>query len=129
MMPTFAAWAGLPAPAGIDGISVVEAFSGSPLSFPHPYLNWDYGHNRDRYDQAVRMGNWKGIKLGVGSPLQLFDLSKDLRESNDIAEHHPDVVAQIERIMKDSYVPDDRYKIGEIYRGSKLWRHTMFKSR
>ena len=67
MMPTFAELTGATTPSHIDGISVHRALTGGRIETPHEYLYWDYGHCRDRYDQAVRMGDWKGIRLGVGS--------------------------------------------------------------
>jgi arylsulfatase len=37
--------------------------------------------------------------------IELFDLETDLREENDVAGDHPDVVARIEAIMKQEHVP------------------------
>jgi len=98
MLPTFAELAGVAAPSGIDGLSVSSALKGNLLDSPRAYLYWDYGHCRSRYDQAVRLRNWKGIRLGRDSRLQLYDLSRDPRE-----EHDP------------------RYPVGQIYRGKPLW--------
>lgn len=129
MMPTFAQLAGTAIPDNIDGVSVVDALMGNPLETPHQYLYWDYGHNRDRYDQAIRLGKWKGIRHGVGNDLELYDLSQDPGEANNVADQHPDVVARIDALMKESYTPNDRYRIGEIYTGSKLWRKTTLNHR
>ncbi|MGE3314391.1 MAG: arylsulfatase, partial [Planctomycetaceae bacterium] len=100
ILPTLAEIAGTPAPAGIDGISVVEALKGRRIKTPHSFLYWDYGHCRRRYDQAVRLGDWKGIRLGKESPIQLYDLSADVEEKHDVARQHPSVVAQIAHIME-----------------------------
>jgi arylsulfatase A-like enzyme len=127
MMPTFAEIAGASAPADIDGISLVDALAGGRTKEPHPYLYWDYGHCRDRYDQAVRMGDWKGIRHGSGSALQLYDLTSDIAEQNDIAAQHPDVVLQIEGIMKEAVEPHPNYPVGEIYKGSKIWKRKVSK--
>ena len=59
IMPTFAELAGVEPPEDIDGTSVVSALAGGRVEKPHEYLYWDYGHCRDRYDQAVRMGATK----------------------------------------------------------------------
>ncbi|NOY58407.1 MAG: hypothetical protein GXO75_05685 [Calditrichaeota bacterium] len=45
------------------------------------------------------MGNWKGVRLRPSKPLQLYDLSKDMHEENDVAQNYPDVVRKIETIM------------------------------
>jgi len=122
MMPTFAELAGTEAPANTDGVSVVDALAGGRIPEPHEYLYWDYGHCRDRYDQAVRMGNWKGMRLGQHGKLQLYDLEDDIGETNDVADEHPDVVKEIEAIMEKAVVPDPRYAVGKKYRGGPIWK-------
>jgi len=122
MMPTFAALAGTDAPPNVDGISVVSALAGGRIAEPHEYLYWDYGHCRDRYDQAVRMGKWKGIRLGREAKLQLYDLDKDIGEKNDVADRYPDVVKKIEAIMKKAVTPNPRYPVGKEYTGGPIWK-------
>jgi arylsulfatase A len=57
----------------------------------------------------VRIGKWKGVKLGwkVKTPqkLQLFDLEKDLGETKNIAAQHPDIVKRMEAIMVEAHQP------------------------
>lgn len=122
LLPTFAELAGTSAPKQIDGISAVPALLGGKIENPHKYLYWDYGHCRDRYDQAVRMGNWKGIREGQGNSLQLYDLRVDLGEKNDVAGQYPEIVQQIEKIMETAVVPSPRYPIGEKYQGGPIWQ-------
>ena len=125
MMPTFAELAGAQAPGNIDGISVARALMGGTLDEPHGYLYWDYGHCRRRYDQAVRMKNWKGLRLGQDSKIQLYDLSVDIGETQDVARQHPAVVEQIAHIMTTAPTPSDRYPVGHIYKGKPLWNPTQ----
>lgn len=122
MLPTFAELAGTQSPEGIDGVSIVKVLKGGKLETPREYLYWDYGHCRRRYDQAVRSGNWKGIRLGVGSDIQLYDLTNDSGETHDVAAQHADVVRRIVRIMETAPTPDERYTIGQIYSGKPLWK-------
>ncbi|NQT16317.1 MAG: sulfatase-like hydrolase/transferase, partial [Planctomycetes bacterium] len=126
MLPTFAELAGVKAPENIDGLSVAGALRGEALAEPHDYLYWDYGHCRRRYDQAVRIGNWKGVRLGRESDIQLYDLGNDLGETNDLAARRPDVVRQMARIMQTAATPSDRYPIGQIYRGKPIWKPGAF---
>ncbi len=122
MMPTFAEFAQTSTPVNIDGISVVSALLGKDLEREHPYLYWDYGHCRDRYDQAVRIGDWKGIKHGVNGKIQLYNLVNDIGEEINVADNHPDIINQIESIMKSAYTPNERYPIGEKYTGGPIWK-------
>ncbi len=125
MMPTFAELAGADVPGEMDGISVVDALMGKEIKNPHPYWYWDYGHCRDRFDQAVRMGDWKGIRLGVDSDIQLYDLSKDIGEENDLSDRHPEIVPKIEKIMSEAVIPNDRYEVGNLYEGSAIWKEEI----
>ncbi len=122
MLPTFAELAGAKPVSNIDGISVVNALRGEEMVDKHQYLYWDYGHNRDQYDQAIRMGDWKGIKQGVNGDIQLFNLAEDVGEQKNVAAHHPRIVEQIEKYMKDAFTPSDRYPIGVKYLGEPIWR-------
>ncbi|MEA3364537.1 MAG: arylsulfatase [Candidatus Hydrogenedentes bacterium] len=122
MLPTFSELAGAEAPPHIDGISVVDALAGGRVAEPHEYLYWDYGHCRDRYDQAVRMGKWKGIRLGAKGKLQLYNLEKDTTEENDVAAQFPEVVQKIEKIMMEAVTPHPRYPVGKIYTGGPIWK-------
>ncbi|MEZ5107201.1 MAG: hypothetical protein R2757_22030, partial [Draconibacterium sp.] len=122
VMPTLAELTGAKIPKNIDGISMVNAFLGRTQERQHKYLYWDYGHCRNRYDQAVRMGKWKGIRLGKRENIQLYDLETDIGEEKDLAKEHPEIVMEIEKLMKEAYVPNKRYPIGIKYTGSPIWK-------
>ncbi|MCA9267789.1 MAG: arylsulfatase, partial [Planctomycetales bacterium] len=47
--------------------------------------------------RAVREGDWK-LVAASGDPWELYDLSVDRAESNDLAQSHPDVVQRLEAI-------------------------------
>ncbi|MGD8239163.1 MAG: arylsulfatase [Armatimonadota bacterium] len=100
VMPTLTELAGLQAPKGIDGMSVVPELIGEALAGrrqeQHEYMYWEWGRGRGGAPRAIRMGNWKGVKPGPDQPLELYDLRKDIGERNDVAAQHPDVVAKIE---------------------------------
>ncbi len=122
MMPTFAELAGARIPENIDGISVVDALMGRKQKQQHNYLYWDYGHCRDRYDKAVRLENWKGIRLGKNGRIQLYNLETDIGEENDVAINHPGIVRKIKEIMRTAAIPNDRYPIGKKYTGNLTWK-------
>ena len=105
----------------------MEAFKGDRISEPHEYLYWDYGHCRDRYDQAVRLGNWKGIRLGQENNIQLYDLDADLGEERDVSGQHPEIVKRIEGAMKNAVTPSPSYPIGVEYNGKAIWKRNQKK--
>ncbi len=101
-MPTFAELVGVPAPEGIDGISLLPALVGDRAQPEHDHLYWEY-HGLWNGAQAVRTGRWKGVRLGghddPDAPIELYDLESDPGEERDLAAQNPDVVARIRRIM------------------------------
>ncbi len=116
IMPTFAEIAGLPCPENTDGISVLPALLGKPQERQHDYLYWDYGHMRKTYMQAVRMGDWKGVRIGQDAPLELYNLKDDIGEQKNVAGQHPEIVNKIEGFIKEAYRPSKDYQIGTIYK-------------
>jgi arylsulfatase A len=72
--------------------------------------------------QAVWIGKWKGIRQKMirkgknHDPLkiELFDLSKDESESDDLATKHPDVVNEIKDIMEKEHIPSQYFPIKVI---------------
>lgn len=97
VMPTLAELGGAPTPAGLDGIPVGEALRGRPQP-SHDFLYWEF-HERG-FQQAVRTGQWKAVRLKPGAPLELYDLSSDRAEEHDVASTHGDIVARIEAYLK-----------------------------
>ena len=124
MLPTFAELADVPLSKElqIDGISVATVLKGDQLSAARSHLYWDYGHCRGKqYVQAVRLGDWKGIRSAKTGRIELYDLSRDIGEANDITLTHPRTVENIRIIMDQAVTPDPRYRIGSVYRGSPIW--------
>jgi len=97
-LPTCAELAGIKPPPGLDGLSILPALLGKmERQQQHDHLYWEF-HERG-FQQAVRMGNWKAVRLGLDKPLELYDLSGDPGEQRDVASQHPGVVKEIERIL------------------------------
>jgi arylsulfatase A-like enzyme len=109
-LPTAAELAGAKAPAGIDGISMAPALLGQPQQ-NHEYLYWEF-HERG-FSQAVRMGDWKGVRPGSHAPLELYDLKTDLGEKNNVAAAHPDVAKRIAEIMKTARTDSKNFPVIE----------------
>ena len=97
-LPTAAEFAGVKPPKGIDGISMVPTLLGLPQTNRHEYFYWEF-HERG-FQQAVRLGDWKAVKLGTNKPVELYNLTHDPGEQENIADKHPDVVAKAEEYLK-----------------------------
>jgi arylsulfatase len=93
--------AGAETPPHTDGISVAPTLLGqSERQQPREYLYWEYHQGKQ---QAVRMDRWKGVRFGgTAEPVELYDLSVDAGESNNVASAHPEIVGKIRRIMHDA---------------------------
>ena len=95
-LPTLAGLADASVPLDVDGVSLMPTLEGRPEEqVQHEYLYWEF-----RGGQAVRLGDFKGLRLRVDEPIQLYDLSTDIGERHDVATAHPEVVARIEEIMR-----------------------------
>lgn len=110
-LPTAAQLAGATAPAGIDGISMVDALFGKKQR-NHEYLYWEF-HERG-FSQAVRMGDWKGVRVRARSnPIELYDLKSDPGEKTNLAAQNPAIVTQIAQIMQSARVESKTFPITE----------------
>ena len=118
VMPTFGELTEQEVPEDIDGISFLPTlFGDDELQKDHEFLYWEFPSYQGQ--QAVRMGDWKGIRKNIfknNMTIELYDLKSDLTESNDIALENPEIVARIESIMENEHTSAeiDRFKIKQL---------------
>ena len=112
LYPTFLKMANVSSTKQIDGISLVQSLQGQKQQ-QHSYLYWELHESGGK--QALRFGNWKGVKLNVSinenSTIELYDLKTDPREKNNIASRHPEIVQQIETLMKQAYTANSDWPL------------------
>src|SRR5690606_38060979 len=73
----------------LDGVNLLPFVTDKVKGVPHEKLFWRRG-----VAAAVRSGKWKLIRVGT-NPVLLFDLEKDVSETTNLAERHPEVVKQL----------------------------------
>ena len=106
-LPTITEIAGAAAPGGLDGVSLAPTLFGNPgEQTRHEYLYWEFTGG-----QAVRLGDWKGVRFSPDAPLELYDLAADPGESTDVADHTPEVVARILEIMTSGRTESDLFPL------------------
>ena len=110
-LPTAADLSGVPSPKGLDGHSIVPTLLGKGQQVVHASLYFEI--YEPYFQQAVRMGDWKGYRLGTKAPLELYDLKSDPAEKQNIAAAHPDIVKRIEAIMTAEHTPSPYYDAPE----------------
>ena len=110
VMPTLCAMVGVDPPPNIDGISFLPTLLGES-QIAHDYLYWEFHEQGGK--QAIRMNNWKGVRLNVhdnrAAPIELYDLSRDRQEARDLSFDYPNIVARIAQLMNEAHAPSDLF--------------------
>ncbi|OQB12678.1 MAG: Arylsulfatase [Firmicutes bacterium ADurb.Bin193] len=103
-LPTVCDIVGVKPPPAIDGISYLPTLLEQGEQKQHDYLYWEF-HEAFGPARAVRMGDWKGVRLNAdanpNNPIQLYNLKTDISETTNVATSYPGIVAQIEEIIKN----------------------------
>lgn len=102
VLPTFCELTGIEKPADTDGISFLPSILGHEQTVKHEYLYWEFFEQGGK--QAILKGNWKAIRLNVRGEadqqiFELYDLSSDPEEKTNIADQHPDLVEEFNKLF------------------------------
>ncbi len=104
VLPTIAELTGAKSPADIDGISLVPELLGPEAAghkqAQHEYLYWEIGNWT-----AIRQGNWRAVRVSPEQEWELYDLSSDPSESNNIAAEHADVLNKLTALVDAAHQP------------------------
>ena len=108
-MPTLAALAGAREhlPQKTDGIDISPLFYGQDADTDSRPLYWEFPGKQ----RAVRHNGWKAVSVKKGAPLELYRIKEDPLEQHNLAKERPDVLRQLELLMKQLRTPSANYPI------------------
>ncbi|MDC0302551.1 sulfatase [bacterium] len=91
---------GVTAPKQVEGVDLIPFVTGENDGVPHKTLFWRQGGKT-----ALRHGDWKllrlGKRIGAGNAKwELYDLSKDLSETNNLAATQPKRLAELVKVWE-----------------------------
>ena len=109
-LPTAVELAGARLPAGFqpDGLSLVSFLKGGPAP-KRDCFYWEL-HEQGSL-QAVRFDDWKAVRNGPSSPIELYDLKADPGESRNLAGGKPELVARAEELMRTARTEDPNWPL------------------
>ncbi|MEG1905618.1 MAG: DUF4976 domain-containing protein, partial [Bacteroidales bacterium] len=80
----------------------------------HDYLYWEFHEMNGR--QAIRKGNWKAMRQNISSKngpvFELYDLSKDLHEDNNVADQYPEIAAELDNMLDSVRTQSEMFNFG-----------------
>ncbi|WP_329380176.1 sulfatase-like hydrolase/transferase [Streptomyces sp. NBC_01351] len=127
VLPTLAELAGgAPAPSDIDGLSAAPVLNGAPALAPlHNHLYWYRdeqgvtsrantvdGGRAKQVAEAIRKDHWKAVRFAPARDrtvadskweFELYNLTTDLAEKNDVAAKNPSVVSSLTALLRASW--------------------------
>ena len=107
----------IPYPKTLDGISLKSTILNEGNQNHHEYLYWEFPAYNGQ--QAIRLGKWKAIRNNIfkgNKSIELYDLEKDLKETNDLADSNSTIIKKVEEIFLREHVKSeiDRFRLGYI---------------
>lgn len=100
LLPTLCALANTKAAPG-EGISLAEALRKDGKLPARESMVWEFPQGNGA--QAVRLGNWKGVRQGgkknADARIALFDLSSDPGEKQNVADQHPEIIERMVKLL------------------------------
>lgn len=128
LMPTFVEMTGVNPPSGYktDGLSLLSFLKGGKAP-RRDYFYWELHENRHGGGavRAARWDHWKAVMSRPMGSIEIYNLAKDIGETNNIAETHPQLVKKAKEIFKDAHEP---HEVWPLNRMSEIKKNANGKS-
>ena len=105
-----------------DGISFLPTLTGKKEQDIHDFLYWEFPEYGGQV--AIRMGDWKVIRRNLKRSdekptLELYNLSLDPEELNNVANHHSDIINIASDIFDKEHIKSEieEFRINSIENG------------
>lgn len=113
ILPTLCDAAGIRKPNGTDGISFMDELTGKKQK-KHEFLYWEFPASGGQ--QALIIGNIKLMRKNMNkgdSSWEVYDLSNDPGETNNIAGSNPEIIEKAEKIVRSEHEisPTEKWRI------------------
>lgn len=102
-VPTLLDISGLSIPSGLDGVSMAGFLTGKSAAPARPFF-WHFPHYTNqgsRPSGAMRDGNWMMVEYYDADQVELYDLTKDIAETQNLASAQPDRVKQMRAALEN----------------------------
>ena len=109
-LPTVCELAGVqPSRTDLSGISYLPTLLGRGNQKAHETLYWEFNEGEGPI-QAIRVGNMKAVKF-LDKPIEIYDLSKDLSETKNLAADQPKEAVRLLKILESTRTHSDEFPL------------------
>jgi len=101
-IPTLLELIGSEIPTGLDGISFAKGLTGG--DFEKRKIFWHFPHYTNqggRPSGAIRDGNWLYIEFYDTNVKELYNLSQDIQEKENLSEKYPEIVNSMHKQLEE----------------------------
>ena len=114
VLPTFAELAGvsLESVPGVmvNGTSIAQILNDSPQEIPERLMYWEFGKQAGdpnsgvigQIIQAARQGDWKAVRYDLDMAVELYNITEDPGEGNNLATVKPEMTEEFYRLFEEN---------------------------
>lgn len=71
------------------------------------------------FRQSARIDNWKGVRYGILSKTEIYDLNTDISETNNLADEHPEIIQKMNQLFENNRSETDGFPYGGVIQDYK----------